>query len=588
MPLVSRSFWTGTIVTALLRRSGHRACDTVNSRHRRRDRWAAVTALAFTGAWAASVGAGLPAGAAPPPGLGGTAGTISRAAADQVAAVAKLAADRAQAARIAAELQAGGVTLAKLSERADAEGVLSSQVTSQLQATQAASHQAARQLGTARRLLIAEAISAYTGGGTMTSGPVGWTGTRPYLLATYAEAVADAEQSAMAQYQAALHHDQDLASALARRRAQGKAVSRQLQVDRVAAAAQQAALRRALSGAKGAVAVDLVQVQDEQMAEQQAEEKAILASEGQLPAGVTSRPAGTTTTTALHQLTTTTTAVPATVTSAPTSSPPTTTTLPSTTTTATTATTASTATTAPATTTTAAATTTAPATTVTVPTTTSAGAGTAPGATTSAVTAGGAASTTAGGTEAVLAGTTTSTSAGLGSGSLPQWSPGPGLAVPSTTSSSTTPAPVADSSTTVPANSTATSSPGPPGAPTDNVPAPGAQIAVAFAESQMGKPYQWAGAGPGSYDCSGLTMVSWEKAGVSLPHSAQDQYDLTSRVAIAELLPGDLVFFGTPTDVYHVGIYVGNGNMVDAPETGQDVMIQSIYELNLLDGGRVH
>ena len=108
-----------------------------------------------------------------------------------------------------------------------------------------------------------------------------------------------------------------------------------------------------------------------------------------------------------------------------------------------------------------------------------------------------------------------------------------------------------------------------------------------FALSQIGKPYQWGGAGPSSYDCSGLVMVAWEQAGVSFPHSAQDQYDLTRRIAIASLVPGDLVFFGTPTDVYHVGIYVGNGKMVDAPETGQDVQIQSIYELNLLGGGQV-
>jgi len=82
-------------------------------------------------------------------------------------------------------------------------------------------------------------------------------------------------------------------------------------------------------------------------------------------------------------------------------------------------------------------------------------------------------------------------------------------------------------------------------------------------------------------------MASWAKAGVSLPHSAQYQYDITTRVTISELLPGDLVFYGTPTDVYHVGVYIGGGNMVDAPETGQDVMTQSIYELNLLEGGRV-
>jgi len=110
---------------------------------------------------------------------------------------------------------------------------------------------------------------------------------------------------------------------------------------------------------------------------------------------------------------------------------------------------------------------------------------------------------------------------------------------------------------------------------------------MAFAESQIGKPYQWGGAGPATYDCSGLMMVAWGKAGVLMPHSAQDQYDMTQRVPLSELLPGDLVFFGTPTDVYHVGMYVGGGDMVDAPETGQDVSIQTIYELNLLGGGRV-
>lgn len=123
--------------------------------------------------------------------------------------------------------------------------------------------------------------------------------------------------------------------------------------------------------------------------------------------------------------------------------------------------------------------------------------------------------------------------------------------------------------------------------PSANVAAPGAQTAIDFAEAQIGKPYQWGGAGPDSYDCSGLVMVAWEKAGVELPHSSQDQYDLTTRISIANLLPGDLVFFGTPTDVYHVGLYIGNGKMIDAPETGEFVSIQSIYGPNLLAGGRV-
>ncbi|MST34084.1 glycoside hydrolase, partial [Acidimicrobiaceae bacterium USS-CC1] len=62
---------------------------------------------------------------------------------------------------------------------------------------------------------------------------------------------------------------------------------------------------------------------------------------------------------------------------------------------------------------------------------------------------------------------------------------------------------------------------------------------------------------------------------------------LTTRVPLADLLPGDLVFFGTPGNVYHVGLYIGGGDMIDAPETGQDVSISSIYWPNLLGAGRV-
>jgi peptidoglycan DL-endopeptidase CwlO len=146
----------------------------------------------------------------------------------------------------------------------------------------------------------------------------------------------------------------------------------------------------------------------------------------------------------------------------------------------------------------------------------------------------------------------------------------------------TTAPPSTDAATLAPTTSTTTIV-----GPAVNTEEPGAGTALAFAESQIGKPYQWGGAGPARYDCSGLMMVAWERAGVSLPHSAQDQYNLTERVPLSDLLPGDLVFFGTSTDVYHVGMYVGAGEMVDAPETGQDVSIQPIYELNLLGGGRI-
>jgi len=126
----------------------------------------------------------------------------------------------------------------------------------------------------------------------------------------------------------------------------------------------------------------------------------------------------------------------------------------------------------------------------------------------------------------------------------------------------------------------------PPGAA--GPPAPGWQIAVAAAQAQLGKPYLWGGAGPDSFDCSGLTMWSWAKAGVALPHLAQLQYALTRRIPIASLQPGDLVFYGTPANVYHVGIYVGGGTMIDAPATGQFVHYTTIYFTGLLGGGRVN
>jgi cell wall-associated NlpC family hydrolase len=130
-----------------------------------------------------------------------------------------------------------------------------------------------------------------------------------------------------------------------------------------------------------------------------------------------------------------------------------------------------------------------------------------------------------------------------------------------------------------------TTDPAPP--PAGHSPASGADLAIAYARAQLGKPYQWGGAGPNSFDCSGLTMMAWEQAGVYFPHLAQAQYDMTARVSIADLLPGDLVFYGTPNNVYHVGLYIGSGDMIDAPATGQDVSIQSIYWDGLLGGGRV-
>jgi len=98
-----------------------------------------------------------------------------------------------------------------------------------------------------------------------------------------------------------------------------------------------------------------------------------------------------------------------------------------------------------------------------------------------------------------------------------------------------------------------------------------ARQAVKFALEQVGKPYSWGAAGPGSYDCSGLTMSSWRSAGISLPHSAAGQYNYGHHVSFSQLQPGDLLFFYHP--IGHVTIYVGDGMMVSAPQTGEDVKV---------------
>jgi cell wall-associated NlpC family hydrolase len=98
-----------------------------------------------------------------------------------------------------------------------------------------------------------------------------------------------------------------------------------------------------------------------------------------------------------------------------------------------------------------------------------------------------------------------------------------------------------------------------------------ARAAVQFAIDQVGKPYVFGAAGPDAYDCSGLTMASWQQGGVSLPHSAQDQYNYGRHVSFDQLQPGDLMFFYQP--IGHVTIYIGNGLMVSAPEPGEDVKV---------------
>jgi cell wall-associated NlpC family hydrolase len=95
--------------------------------------------------------------------------------------------------------------------------------------------------------------------------------------------------------------------------------------------------------------------------------------------------------------------------------------------------------------------------------------------------------------------------------------------------------------------------------------------AIAFAESQLGVPYVWGGEKTGvAFDCSGLIQAAYAAAGVQLPRVATDQYNATVPIPVgAPLLPGDLVFYGTaPSNLEHIGMYIGNGMMIDAPRPG--------------------
>jgi cell wall-associated NlpC family hydrolase len=101
--------------------------------------------------------------------------------------------------------------------------------------------------------------------------------------------------------------------------------------------------------------------------------------------------------------------------------------------------------------------------------------------------------------------------------------------------------------------------------------APGGAGAVAAAESQLGVPYVWGGETPGvGFDCSGLMQWAWRQAGVNLPRTSGAQFAATTPVSVADLEPGDLLFYG-PDGSDHVAMYVGGGTMIEAPETGQVV-----------------
>jgi cell wall-associated NlpC family hydrolase len=123
-------------------------------------------------------------------------------------------------------------------------------------------------------------------------------------------------------------------------------------------------------------------------------------------------------------------------------------------------------------------------------------------------------------------------------------------------------------------------------APVSDVPASGrAKVAVDYALAQVGKPYVYGAAGPDSFDCSGLTMAAWGAAGVSLPHSSSGQQGVTRPISASELVPGDLVFYYSPTS--HVGIYIGNGQVVSALNPSQGIQVHSLYMMPFNGAGRV-
>ena len=115
-------------------------------------------------------------------------------------------------------------------------------------------------------------------------------------------------------------------------------------------------------------------------------------------------------------------------------------------------------------------------------------------------------------------------------------------------------------------------------------PSGAAQVAVDTAMAQIGDPYVWAAAGPDAFDCSGLTQYAYAAAGVSLPHSSSMQSQLGTPVSVSELQPGDLVFFYSP--VSHVGMYIGNGQMVHAATSGTPVQVASLDSMGSPTGAR--
>ncbi|MFF4792395.1 C40 family peptidase [Streptomyces sp. NPDC001276] len=104
-----------------------------------------------------------------------------------------------------------------------------------------------------------------------------------------------------------------------------------------------------------------------------------------------------------------------------------------------------------------------------------------------------------------------------------------------------------------------------------------ANTALRIAASKQGSPYQWGATGPRRFDCSGLTLYSFKRAGKTLPRTAAQQYNKSRHISAGSRRAGDLVFFHSGSNVYHVGIYAGKGKIWHAPKTGDVVKLQKIW-----------
>ncbi|MFY4718691.1 C40 family peptidase [Streptomyces sp. LaBMicrA B280] len=116
-----------------------------------------------------------------------------------------------------------------------------------------------------------------------------------------------------------------------------------------------------------------------------------------------------------------------------------------------------------------------------------------------------------------------------------------------------------------------------PGLSTDASAATMATKALNIAASKRGAPYQWGAVGPRRFDCSGLTLYSFKKAGKKLPRTAAQQYNKTHHISSGSRRAGDLVFFHYGSNVYHVGIYAGHNKIWHAPKSGSVVRLEKIW-----------